>query len=150
VKNILVGLGVLFLLVVALFTWLGMGSSQFRKEQSPFVETFVADLSKHWDIADVHDRLSDTLLEQTSTPQVQQLLQEFSRLGALKSVREIELQRYLASTNGRTGYFSLTGTFENGEAVVHVTLFKKDGDVHVIGFFLKGSHLHPGASKIAT
>jgi hypothetical protein len=150
VKNILAGLGVLLLVVVALFTWIGAASSQFRKEQSAFVETFVADLSKHWDVADVHDRLSNTLLEQTNTPQVQQLLQEFSRLGALKSARDIELQRYFTSTDGRTGYFSLTGTFENGEAVVHVTLFKKDGAVHVIGFFLKGSHMHTGASKIAT
>jgi hypothetical protein len=150
VKNILAGLGVLFLVAVALFTWVGASSRQFRQEQSAFVETFLRDFSTHWDVADVRDRLSDTLAEQTSTTQGQQLLREFKQLGALKSVRDLELQRYFAGTNGRTGYFSLNGTFENGEAVVHVSITKKDGAVHVIGFYLKGTHARTGGAKIAT
>ena len=52
-KNALIGLGVLFLVVLAFFAWIGVSSSQFRKEEAPFVETFVTDLSKRWDIADV-------------------------------------------------------------------------------------------------
>ena len=61
-----------------------MSSRQFRKEEAPFVEKFVTDLSKRWDTADVNDRM---------------------------------------------------------------TIVKKDGAVHVIGFFLKATHVG-GASKI--
>ena len=73
-KTILIGLGVLFLVAIALFAWSGMSSNQFRKEQTPFVETFVTDLSKRWDIADVHGRMTNPFIEETSTPQAQQLL----------------------------------------------------------------------------
>ena len=60
-KNILIGLGVIFLVALAFFAWIGVSGSQFRKEQAPFVEAFVTDLSKRWDIADVYDRLANPL-----------------------------------------------------------------------------------------
>jgi hypothetical protein len=115
VKKILIGLGVLFLVVIAFFAWIGVSSSQFRKEQTLFVETFVTDLSKRWDIADVHDRLANSFIEQVGTPQAQQLLHQFKQLGALQSVHDLELRSYNANNNGRTGLFSFKGTFENGE-----------------------------------
>lgn len=72
-KNILIGLGGLFLVVIALLAWIGVSSSQFRKEQAPFVQTFVTDLSKRWNVADVYDRMANPFIEQVSTPQPQQL-----------------------------------------------------------------------------
>jgi hypothetical protein len=149
-KNILIGLGVLFLVILAFFAWIGVSGSQFRKEQAPFVETFVTDLSKRWDIADVYDRLANPFIEQTSTPQAQQLLHQFKQLGALKSVHDLGLRSYNANNNGRTGLFSFTGTFENGEAVVSVTIVKKDGAVRVLGFYLKATHMREGVSKFQT
>ena len=148
VKTILIGLGALFIMVIALLAWVGVSGSQFRKEQAPFVETFVADLSKRWDIADVHDRLANPLIEQASTPQTQQLLHQFKQLGALKSVHDLELRAYKTYNNGRTGLFSFKGTFENGEAVVNVTIIKKDGAVRVLSFYLKGTHTRDGGSKL--
>jgi hypothetical protein len=149
-KNILIGLGVLFLVVLAFFAWIGVSSSQFRKEQAPFVETFVTDLSKHWDIADVYDRMANPFIEQAGSPQAQQLLHQFKRLGALKSVRDLELRSYNTNNNTRTGLFSFKGTFENGEAVVNVTIVKKDGAVRVLGVYLRATDMRDGASKLQT
>ena len=149
-KNILIGLGALFLVVLFLFAWVRGSSNQFRKEQAPFVESFVTDLSKRWDIADVHDRLANPLIEQAGTPQTQQLLHQFKQLGALKSVHDLELRAYKSYNDGRTGLFSFKGTFENGEAVVNVTIVKKDDAVRVLGFYLKGTHTRNGDSKLQT
>jgi hypothetical protein len=149
-KNILIGLGVIFLVVLAFFAWIGVSSSQFRKEQTPFVETFVTDLSKHWDIADVYDRMANPFIEQAATPQAQQLLHQFKQLGALTSVHDLELRNYYSNNNGRIGLFSFKGTFENGEGVVNVTIVKKDGAVRVLGFYLKATHMRDGASKLQT
>ncbi len=55
------------------------------------------------------------------------------QLGPLKSVHDLELRNYISNNRGRTGLFSFKGTFENGEAVVDVTMVKKDGRVRVLG-----------------
>ena len=149
-KNILIGLGVLFLVVIALLAWTGVSSSQFRKEQAPFVETFVTDLSKRWDIADVYDRMANPFIEQVSTPQAQQLLHQFKQPGALTSIHDVELQSYNSNNNVRTGLFSFKGTFENGEAVINIAIVKKDGAVRVLGFYLRGTHMRDGGSKLRT
>ncbi len=149
-KNILIGLGVLLLVMLAFFTWMEVSSGQFRKEQAPFVTTFVTDLSRRWDMVDVTDRLTNSFIEQTGTPQARQLLQQFKQLGVLKSVRDLELLSYFATTRGRTGVFGFKGTFENGEALVHVTIVKQDGTVRVTGFYLNGTHTRDRASKLQT
>jgi len=149
-KNILIGLGVLFLVLLAIFAWIGVSSSQFRKEQAPFVETFVTDLSKRWDIANVYDRMTNSFIEQASTPQARQLLHQFRQLGALKSVHDLGLRGYKSSNNEQTGLFFFKGTFENGEAVVDVTIVRKDGAVHVLSLYLKATQMRNGASKLQT
>ena len=45
---------------------------------------------------------------------------------------------------------SFKGTFENGEAVVSVTIVKKDDAVRVVSFYLKGTHTRDGVSKLQT
>jgi hypothetical protein len=112
-KNVLIGFGVLFLRIIALLAWVEVSSTQFRKERAPFVETFVADLSKRWDIADVYDRMANPFTEQVSAPQARQLLHQFKQLGALKSVHDLELRSYYTNSNGRTGLFPFKGTSEN-------------------------------------
>jgi hypothetical protein len=149
-KNILIGLGALFLVVLALFAWVRVSSSQFRNDQAPFVETFVTDLSKRWDIADVYDRMANSFIEQAGTPQAQRLLHQFKQLGSLTSVHDLELRSYNSNNNEQTGLFSFNGTFENGEAVVNVTIVKKDGTVHVLGVYLKATQMRNGVSKLQT
>jgi hypothetical protein len=149
-KNILIGLGSLFLVIIALVAWTQVSSREFRNEQAPFVETFVTDLSRRWDLADVHDRLADSYIKQASTPQVQQLLHQFKQLGALKSVHDLELRSYSAINNRQIGNFSFKGIFENGEAVVNVAIAKKAGPVRVLGFYFKATYMRVGILKLQT
>ena len=128
----------------------GSEQQQFGKEQAPFVETFVIDLSKHWDIADVQGRMTNPFIEETSTPQAQQLLHQFKRLGALKSTQDLKLRAYKDYNNEQTGLFSFKGIFENGEAMVNVTIVNKDGAVRVVRFYLKATSMRDGALKLQT
>jgi len=145
--NILIGLGIFFLVVIGLVSWLAISRSQFRKEQSPFVQTFVTDLARRWEVADVYDRLANPFIEQAGTPQGQQLLHQFKQLGAFKSLRDLELQSYKTSTSGKIGNFSFKGTFENGEAAVGITLIQENGAVHVLSFYLTSPELKERAPK---
>ncbi len=62
---------------------------------------------KRWDTAGYVLHV-DFFIEQAGTPQAQQLLHQFKQLGALKSVRDLELRSY-ADNNGQTGVFSFKG-----------------------------------------
>ena len=148
-KNILIGFGTLFLLLVALFSWVGMTGHQFRKAEEPFVQKFVTDLSRHWDPADVRDRMADSLINQVETAQARQLMQQFRQLGPLKSVQDFELQSYKTTTSGKTGVFHFKGTFENGNGEVQVALVENEGVVRVQGFYLRGIRVS-GTSKLQT
>jgi hypothetical protein len=149
-KNILVGLGALFLLILVFFAWIGASSRYFSKEQAAFVEEFVTALSKRWVIADVRDHLADSFVAEAGTPQAQQLLNQFKRLGKLQSVHELELRSYSSTSNGQTGLFSFKGTFEYGEAVVDVTIIKKNGEVRVLSFYLNATQVRDEAPKFQT
>jgi hypothetical protein len=133
-KKCLIGLGSLFGLLIIIAIALGISSWHFKSQQTPFVTRFVADLSHRWEIADVYDRLSNSFIEQASTPDGQRSLQRIRTLGALSSIRDVELRNYTAGTLGTTAVFAFKGTFENGVALVTVTLLKKSGTVRVQGF----------------
>lgn len=148
-KNILIGLGTSFLLLIALFSWVGMSSHQFRKDQESFVEKFVTDLSRHWDPTDVRDRMAGTLIDQVDTVQARRLMQQFRQLGLLKSVQDFELQSYKTTTSGKTGVFHFKGTFENGKGEVQVSVLENGGGVRVQGFYLRGIHVSE-TSKLQT
>jgi len=146
-KSIFIGFGMVCALIVTLLTWPMVSSTHFRKEQAPFVEKFVADLSMHWDFADVRDRMSNRFIEQAGTPQAQQLLQQFKHLGSLRSAQNFKLLNYVNNNNGQMGDLSFTGTFANGEALVDVIIVRNDGAVRAIGFYLKTIHLRNVGSK---
>lgn len=65
-------------------------------------------------------------------------------------MHDLELRSYYSNNNGRTGLFSFKGTFENGEAVVNVTMIKKDGAVRIVSFYLKATSMRDGALKLQT
>jgi hypothetical protein len=47
-----------------------------------------------------------------------------------------------------TGYFSFKDTFENGEAVVEVTIMEKEGRISVLGLYLTTIHMLEGVSRV--
>jgi hypothetical protein len=150
IRKILVGLGVLFLVLIALFSWVVVIGRQFRTEQTPFVKTFVTDLSRHWNVADVSDRVAGTTLDQALTPKGQQMFQMFKQLGALRSAGDLTMERFNVNTTGTTGVFEFKGTFDNGEADVRVTVLKKGGSAWVLGFYLNDIRRREGTGNVET
>jgi len=150
IRKILVGLGVLFLVLVAVFSWAVVVGRQFRDEQTPFVKTFVTDLSRHWNVADVSDRIAGTTLDQALTPKGQQMFHLFKQLGVLRSAGELSMERFNVNTTGTTGVFEFKGTFDNGEADVQVTVLKKGGSAWVLGFYLNDIRRRDSVSNVET
>ena len=150
IRKILVGLGAVFVVILAFVAWMMVSSRQFRTEQGPFVQTFVTDLSRHWNVADVGERLAGPVLDQALTPQGQQVLHQFKQLGALRSVANLGMQNYNIGTTGRTGTFHFKGTFDNGEADVEVVVVKRGGTPWVLGFHLNGIQRREGVSNVET
>lgn len=149
--KVLVGLGAVFALIIALFVWLGIAGQRFKNAETPFVTQFVTDLSRHWDVADVSDRSTTTLIEQASSAQGRQALRTFKQLGSLRSIHDFTLRNYYRGTGGATAVLSMRASFEYGDAVVDVTLQRRDGAVRVNGFFIRELKLteHASAREIA-
>jgi hypothetical protein len=133
-KNILIGLGSLFGLLIVFAIVTGISSARFKSEQTAFVTKYATDLSRRWELADVYDRPSNSLIEQAATPQGQQAMQQFRALGALRSVKDVDLRNYMMGSPGTTAAFALKGTFDNEKALVTVTVLKNSGAVRVQGF----------------
>ena len=135
-KNILVGLGALFVLLIIAFVFLFTESKDFFKENKAFVETFAYDLTRKWNISDVHDRLSNELIVQLDSSEGKLTIKKLSTVGAIKKIYDIEMGDYNATMDGTTGVIIFKADFENAKGVVTVTLIKKDEEVRVHGFHL--------------
>jgi len=151
-KRILIGFGSFFLVLIALFAWLGMESVRFRREETPFVKAYVTDLSRHWDVADVYDRSDNELITQASSADGRRTIQRFSSLGSLTSIDDFQLKNYSDGTWGSRGVFDFKAAFENGEALVEVTVVKHGGaGTRVLGINLSSIQISQIASrKLAT
>ena len=150
IRKILVGLGVLFLVLIAIFSGVVVVGRQFRTEQTPFVKTFVTDLSRHWNVADVSDRIAGPTLDQALTPKGQQMFHLFKQLGTLRSAGDLTMERFNVDTRETSGVFEFKGTFDNGEADVQVTVVKKGGSAWVLGFYLNDIRRRDGVSNVET
>lgn len=150
IRKILVGLGVLFVVILAFVGWIIVSSRQFRTEETAFVQTFVTDLSRHWNVADVSSRLAGPVLDQALTPQGQQVLHQFKQLGVLRSADGLKMENYNIGSEGRTGTFGFKGTFDNGEADVQVVVVKKGGSPWVLGFHLNNIQRRQGVLNVET
>jgi hypothetical protein len=135
-KKILIGFGSVFLVLIALFLWLGMESVRFKHEQAPFVRAYVTDLSRHWNVADVYDRSDNGLIAQAGSAEGRQALLSFRSLGSLTSIDDLELRNYSDGTWGRRGVFDFKAEFENGEALVEVVVNQGDAGTRVLGVHL--------------
>ena len=150
-KKILIGLGSVFLVLLVLFTWLGIQSVRFKREEAPFVKTYVTDLSRHWNVADVYDRSANEFVAQADSPEGQRTIESFQALGSLISVQDFELKNYSDGTWGQRGVFEFKAYFKNGKSLVEVTIVVKGHNgPRVVGVHLTGIQTNPGASSKMT
>jgi hypothetical protein len=147
-KRILIGLGSLSLVLLALFAWLNFESGRFTRDEAPFVKAYVMDLSRHWNVADVYARSDNEFIAQADSALGQRTIQRFRSLGSLTSIADFELKNYSDSTWGRRGVFDFKAAFENGEALVEVTVVKRgDAGTRVLAINLSSVQISRTAAR---
>jgi hypothetical protein len=139
VKKVMMWFGGIFILIVVLIIFLAAGSSSFKEEQEPFVQQFMEDFSQRWETEDIYARLSNEFIEQISTQESKTILSQFKTMGKIQSISDFEIGNYNAHTSGTTGEFSFKGTFENGDALINMTIKTTDNGVRVLFFRLTPS-----------
>jgi len=151
-KKILIGFGSVFLILIALFAWVGIQSVRFRSQETPFVKAYVADLSRHWNVADVYDRSDNAFITQANSMAGRRTIESFKALGPLTAIHDLVLQNYVAGTSGDRGVFNFKADFENGNALVQVVVIDKGGaNPRVLGFRLDSVRISSGArSRVST
>lgn len=137
IKNILIGLGVVFSLFIGLAVFLFWESSEFREKNEPFAREFTRAFSQDWSIGDVSDHVTNDLLAQINTPNGKHALSQFRAFGRLVKIEDVEMGNYNASAGvGVTGVLRFKAEFENVKALVTITLRETDGVVKVHGFHI--------------
>ena len=131
IKNILIGLGVIFILLIGLFVFLGSESIEFRDRHAEFVESFVKDFSNDWEVSTIHKLVTNEMLVQMQSQNGQQALSVMSALGKLESISDLTLTNYSTKISGDTGVFQFKGQFSNGAALVQVIVIEKDEVVRI-------------------
>jgi len=143
----LMTLGAAFAVGLLLVVWGGLAALRFKSEQAPFVTRFTADLARHWNVADVYSRLDNSFIEQASSVQGRQVLEQFKRLGPLRATEDLQMQNYYLSPGATTALFTLKAIFANGDAIVSISLIRRDHAVRVVSFDLRAVHLQPTTEK---
>jgi len=142
-KNILIGFGVLFALLIVFLISMYISSTHFKAEEAPVATAFMMDLSRRWVVHDVSERMANELLAQMATAQGQQTVQFLEQLGAMRSAQDIEMRNYFLTPTSGTALFTFKATFENGEAVVDVNVRKNQLGSRVLGFFVRITQTSP-------
>jgi hypothetical protein len=137
IKNILIGLGVVFAIFIGLAIFLFGESSEFKERNEQFVKDFTQEFSQEWTIGRVSDRTTNDFLSQISTPNGQHALMQFKTFGKLVKIEDVEMGNYSTATgSGATGVIKFKAEFENVKALVTVTVREKDGEAKVHGFHI--------------
>ena len=147
VRRVLIALGALSVVFMTLSVWVGVNSVRFRKQERPFVIAFAQDLSRRWQFDDVYARLDRQFIQQSDTDAGRRSLAQFSRLGSLRSVNDFQMNNFLFDPNGSVGVFSFKGTFDNGNALIRVTLGERRGATRVLGLNISAVRLAPAPEQ---
>lgn len=136
IKNILIGLGAVFLLLVGLVVFLASESVDFHDKHSDFVQEFTRVFSEDWDISSVSDSMSNGMLSQIDTTEGRRAMEIFRSLGAVVSITDFEMSNYYSSAtdNANTGTFQFKAKFQRGDALVTVTVLESDDKVRIHAF----------------
>lgn len=139
-KNILLTLGVLFILLIGAITYFGytaaQNSSEFLVQKETFIRTFSEDLSRNWDKNDVFEHLSENLIAQIESPNGQATFRFFRQLGEVTSMSDFVMTKYFSGTGGVTAVITYNAEFQNASGSVTITLVEKAGELSVEGFHI--------------
>lgn len=137
-KNILVGFGAIFMLLIGLAIFLAGSSAEFKEKHEQFVRDFTREFSQNWEIDSVKVKITNELQSQIKTTKGKHALKVFSSLGRLIEITDMELLNYSAHTSGpTTGVFKFKAKFDNAYTIVSVTVQEMDNTARVNGFHIE-------------
>jgi hypothetical protein len=137
IKNIFVGLGVLFVLFLILAAFLSGSSAEFKADYQDFVIQYTKEFSRNWEIKSVSSKTTNGMLSQISTPNGKAAVNFFRSLGEIVEVSDVELNSYRSNFNGPSvGVFKFKAKFKNGDGLVTVIVHKNQGTVKVHGLHI--------------
>ncbi len=137
IKNILLGLGSLFVLLVVIAIYTHGQSSEFKDKNTQFAKDFTHDFSQQWDVSTVSNITTNNFLSKISTPTGQHALSMFRTFGKLTDANDVELIKYISNVNvGATATFKFKATFEKVKAVITIVLKEKNNEIKVHGFHI--------------
>ncbi len=132
IKNILIGIGVIFVVIVGFVIFIIGNSSVFREEKTPFIEYFMSEFSEGWKTSSVNSRFTNDLRRHIDSPKGRHDLEAMQSLGVLESMSEPELGFYTNPINsGKWGKFTFKAQFSNGFAFVELSVVEKDDKTQV-------------------
>lgn len=138
IKNILLGLGAIFAILIVAVVYLFGESSDFKKEHEQFVKDYISEFSQEWDISSVSDQSTNELLVNIATPSGQNVINLFRAYGKVVEINDVTLNNYSTHAGGATtGEFLLNTKFENAKAMVTVIVQEKESGIKVDGFHIK-------------
>ncbi len=132
--GIFIGLLVAIFGVVALFAILSFNSSNYLKEQEPFVKAFTFEFSKTWNPSKVERYLSNSMLEQMQGFEGSQGLEMSKSLGRVTDITDFELVNYHAGTQNTIATFRFKAKFEFARGLITVTVVETDSGSRIDGF----------------
>ena len=117
-KKILIGLGILMLLIILLFVWVGIKTtktySKLEGKAEDLITKMLKEQSPTWNYDLLKPHLSNLWLKEVKEEQSKKLIKLFDNLGKLKSINEIRWTG--CSTNTTTEY----GTIDRCDYVANV------------------------------
>ena len=125
IKKIFIGIGILFVVILALLVWVGFSTNKvykrFEHTAEPFINKFLSDQSP-WNYEKSKPYLSKAWLQITSDADGNKLFTFFNKLGAFKSVDSIEWQGCNSSKHTEHGSiqrcnYVVKASYEEGAAV---------------------------------
>lgn len=131
--KLMVGATALFVLIVAAGIYISQQSEEFKSYHEPFVRNFMSELTVTWELADVKHHLSEKFLEQADTEEGRAYLNQFSSLGPVRRIQEIEMGKYFSGSEGTLGEFIFQAEFDRRKVLVRLTLHEQSGEVKVQG-----------------
>ncbi|MCP4976085.1 MAG: hypothetical protein GY931_07980, partial [Maribacter sp.] len=139
IKNIFIGLGAVFFVLILVAVFTASSSLEFKSKHEKLVKKFSTEFSQTWDVDSVSLLMTNDLLSQVNSPNGVQATKQFHALGRLVEISDLELANYssnIGTQNGSTGVFRFKGVFENATALVTVTIYvsEGEGEVKVSGF----------------
>lgn len=132
-EKLLIAATLVFVIIVAAGIYISQQSMEFKAFHESFVRTFVANLSRSWELQDIADQLSEEFLEQAKSVEGQEQLEKFSTLGVLNEIKAVGIGKYFSGSDGTFGEFLITARFEREEVLVKVTVHEQSGQVKVRG-----------------